>query len=400
MAELEHEELIGQTRTAEHAERHILYVDDDASAREAFADAASSFGYRVDTADSSGDAITMASQRPYEVIAADLRMPGLNGLALIQILRAKRPDASYLIVTGASHLELPEQASGEPLVDEVVSKPWSLSDLAKILKRAVDRSRNRRAETSQERNLPILTVGESGEDRTFVKRLVAEASPEIATQEVRSLAEAVEASQQQAFHLIIVKLDTADSSALEMIAGLRRAAPELPLIAIGNTDDDDIEQRVLAAGASDYVIEKKLDGYHLRRCLRLASERKGLEDRVAYLAERDPVTGLANRAALGDELARAITRAHHQDSRLALLLLDLDRFKTVNESLGHDLGDRLLQVVADRLRENLRDVDIAARLGGDEFAIVLEGLRTVAEIISHSWMDATCSSTSAGKRIF
>ncbi len=123
MAELEHEELIGQTRTAEHAERHILYVDDEASAREAFADAASSFGYRVDTADSSGDAITMASQRPYDVIAADLRMPSLNGLALIQILRAKRPDASYLIVTGASHLELPEQASGDPLVDEVVSKP-------------------------------------------------------------------------------------------------------------------------------------------------------------------------------------------------------------------------------------------------------------------------------------
>ena len=385
MAELEHEELIGQTRTAEHAERHILYVDDEASAREAFADAASSFGYRVDTADSSGDAITMASQRPYDVIAADLRMPSLNGLALIQILRAKRPDASYLIVTGASHLELPEQASGDPLVDEVVSKPWSLSDLAKILKRAVDRSRNRRAETSaQERNLPILTLGESAEDRTFVKRLVAEASPEIATHEVRSLAEAVEASQQQAFHLIIVKLDTADSRALEMIAGLRRAAPELPLIAIGNTDDEDIEQRVLAAGASDYVIEKKLDGYHLRRCLRLASERKGLEDRVAYLAERDPVTGLANRAALGDELARAITRVHHQNSRLALLLLDLDRFKTVNESLGHDLGDRLLQVVAHRLRENLRDVDIAARLGGDEFAIVLEGLSSEEEAVATS----------------
>ena len=327
----------------------------------------------------------MASQRHYEVIAADLRMPTLNGLALIQLLRPKRPDASYLIVTGASHLELPEQASDEPLVDEVVSKPWSLSDLAKIMKRAVDRSHHRRAESSgQKRNLPILILGESAEGGTFVRRLLAEASPEIDTHLVHDLSEAVEASQQRAFQLIVVELETADHSGPETISGLRRAAPELPLIAIGNSDDDGIERQVLAAGASDYIAKKRMDGYHLRRSLRLASERKGLEDRLAYLAERDPVTGLANRAALRDQLSRAIARVHQQDSRLGLLLLDLDRFKTVNESLGHDLGDRLLQVVADRLQENLRDVDVAARLGGDEFAIVLEGIRSEEEAVATS----------------
>ena len=385
-ATLEHRELTGQSRTAEHAAQRILYVDDDASAREAFADAASSFGYCVDIADSGGEALTMATQRPYEVIAADLRMPNLNGLALIQLLRPKRPEASYLIVTGASHLDLPEQASGEPLVDEVVSKPWSLSDLAKILKRAIDRSQHRRAEASrQKRNLPILILAESAEDGSSVRRLIAEGSPEIDTHAVQDLSEAVEASQQQrAFHAIVVKLETADSNALETIAALRHRAPELPVIAIGNSDEDDIEQQVLTAGASDYVLEKKLDGYDLRRCFRLAAERKELEQRLAYLAERDPVTGLANRVALRDELSRAIARVHHQDSRLALLLLDLDRFKNVNESLGHDLGDRLLQVVADRLQENLRDVDIAARLGGDEFAIVLEGLRNEEEAIATS----------------
>ena len=112
--ELEHKEPSGQTRTSEHAERHILYVDDDPSAREAFADAAGSFGYCVDTAKIGGDALTMARQRSYEVIAADLRMPSLNGLALIQLLRPKRPDASYLIVTGASHLDLPSKPAASP----------------------------------------------------------------------------------------------------------------------------------------------------------------------------------------------------------------------------------------------------------------------------------------------
>ncbi len=381
--ELEHKEPLGPTRTPQHADQYILYVDDDASAREAFADAASSFGYCVDTAETGGDALTMASQRSYEVIAADLRMPSLNGLALIQLLRPKRPEASYLIVTGASHLDLPEQASGEPLVDEVVSKPWSLSDLAKILKRAVDRSQHRRADSLvQKRNLPILVLSESAEDGTFLRRLIAEALPKNDAHVVKDLSDAVEVSQRRDFQSIIVKIETADSSALEKIAGLRRAAPELPIIAIGNSDDDDREQKVLTAGASDYVIEKKLDSYHLRRSLRLASERKSLEDRLAYLAERDPVTGLANRAALRDELSRAIARVHQRHNRLALLFLDLDRFKNVNESLGHDLGDRLLQVVANRLLENLRDVDIAARLGGDEFAIVLEGLRNEEEAVA------------------
>ena len=116
-------------RPLERSDERILYVDDEEIARETFADAAIQLGFRVDTADGGGEALAMASRHRYAVIAADLRMPTLNGLSLIQLLRPQWPHATYLIVTGASLLDLPTQANGEPLVDEILSKPWTVGQL-------------------------------------------------------------------------------------------------------------------------------------------------------------------------------------------------------------------------------------------------------------------------------
>jgi diguanylate cyclase (GGDEF)-like protein/PAS domain S-box-containing protein len=103
------------------------------------------------------------------------------------------------------------------------------------------------------------------------------------------------------------------------------------------------------------------------------TERKRLEDQLIRQALHDPLTGLANRALLHDRLLHGLARAARTGERLALLFIDLDDFKLVNDSLGHDAGDRLLVAVADRLRAGRRATDTIARLGGDEFAILLEG---------------------------
>ncbi len=95
--------------------------------------------------------------------------------------------------------------------------------------------------------------------------------------------------------------------------------------------------------------------------------------RGAALARREPLTGLANRTGLHDSLAAALTEAERTDTPLAVLLLDLDRFKAVNDSLGHSIGDALLRKVAERLRKAVRAEDVVARLGGDEFAILQAG---------------------------
>jgi diguanylate cyclase len=97
----------------------------------------------------------------------------------------------------------------------------------------------------------------------------------------------------------------------------------------------------------------------------------------ARLALLDSLTGLPNRRLLNDRMRRAIEEAEHDGTRVGLVLLDIDRFKDINDSLGHDRGDELLEQVAARLRSALREDDIVARLGGDEFAILLPDVRSV-----------------------
>lgn len=109
------------------------------------------------------------------------------------------------------------------------------------------------------------------------------------------------------------------------------------------------------------------------------TERKRQDARIEHLAYHDSLTGLPNRALLMDRLSLSLAHAQRHESQLAVLFLDLDRFKTINDSLGHLLGDQLLKRVAARLRAVLRDDDTVARLGGDEFVILLSEVHDVAD---------------------
>lgn len=105
------------------------------------------------------------------------------------------------------------------------------------------------------------------------------------------------------------------------------------------------------------------------------SERKAFEERIRHLAHHDPLTGLANRAALDLHLERALAVARREKSSLCLMLLDLDDFKPVNDRHGHAVGDELLVYAARRMQAAIREADLAARLGGDEFVVLLEGMQ-------------------------
>jgi diguanylate cyclase (GGDEF)-like protein len=110
------------------------------------------------------------------------------------------------------------------------------------------------------------------------------------------------------------------------------------------------------------------------------AQQRAAEQRLAQLAHYDALTGLANRSLFQDRLAQAIARARRSERRIALLFLDLDRFKEINDSLGHEAGDRVLQEAGARLRRNLREGDSVARLGGDEFTVILEDVESTQEV--------------------
>ncbi len=118
--------------------------------------------------------------------------------------------------------------------------------------------------------------------------------------------------------------------------------------------------------------------------------RKVAEERVRFLAYYDALTGLPNRSLLQDRMAKAIAHARRQKNKLALLFLDLDRFKDINDSLGHSIGDLLLREVAERLKTWAREQDTVARLGGDEFLIMLTELKYIqdAAVAAERLMDA------------
>jgi diguanylate cyclase (GGDEF)-like protein/PAS domain S-box-containing protein len=111
------------------------------------------------------------------------------------------------------------------------------------------------------------------------------------------------------------------------------------------------------------------------------SERKAHEERIDYLARHDALTGLANRRLLEDRFSKLVAAARRSDEGVALMLLDLDRFKQVNDSLGHQVGDQLLVEVARRLNVSVRAGDTVARLGGDEFVVLLAGIKSHLDIV-------------------
>jgi diguanylate cyclase (GGDEF)-like protein/PAS domain S-box-containing protein len=111
------------------------------------------------------------------------------------------------------------------------------------------------------------------------------------------------------------------------------------------------------------------------------TKRKRAEEKLTFLAFHDSLTGLPNRRKLDHELHKALTEAREKEKLVGVLFLDLDRFKYINDSLGHKMGDKVLQVIAERLKVSLRNEDIISRQGGDEFVILLNNLSTKEDLL-------------------
>jgi diguanylate cyclase (GGDEF)-like protein len=212
-------------------------------------------------------------------------------------------------------------------------------------------------------------------DARLVEILLSEAGPAFEVSHAGRLGEALEELDRLGFDVVLLDLSLPDSSGFETVERVRMAVPQMPVVVLSGRDDEQIALRALQGGAEDYLVKGQGDGDLIARAIRYAIERKKAEERLAYLAQYDPLTGLANRALFHDRLEQALARAARSGDAVALLFVDLDRFKAVNDTVGHAGGDQFLQEVAWRIAGRVRESDTVARLGGDEFALILEGLR-------------------------
>jgi diguanylate cyclase (GGDEF)-like protein/PAS domain S-box-containing protein len=171
-----------------------------------------------------------------------------------------------------------------------------------------------------------------------------------------------------------------DADRLRAFLGEVAATPGEPVGPVEMRIERGPERYVLEIVGSNLTNDPAVQGLALN--LRDVTERKALEEQLRQLAFHDSLTLLANRSLFRDRLQHSLTLAQRAHNQMAVMFVDLDNFKSVNDSLGHDVGDRLLQAVAQRLVKSTRFSDTVARLGGDEFAILLEGISTMGEVES------------------
>jgi diguanylate cyclase (GGDEF)-like protein len=167
---------------------------------------------------------------------------------------------------------------------------------------------------------------------------------------------------------------------------------DIPVLMITALEDSASIERAFSSGASDYI-PKPIHLAVVNQRVRRLVEATRVERHVRHLAYNDSLTGLPNRTLFNDHLGLCIERAGAAAKSIALLYLDLDRFKFVNDTLGHEMGDKLLKMVSERIRGCVRSSDCVARLGGDEFAIVIDDLPNVT--VASSTAQKICHAVAA-----
>ncbi|HTY99059.1 MAG TPA: EAL domain-containing protein, partial [Rhodocyclaceae bacterium] len=174
--------------------------------------------------------------------------------------------------------------------------------------------------------------------------------------------------------VILLDLILPDGHGLDSLVKMRALAPDVPVVVLSHVEDETLAVKAVRSGAQDFLVKAHINGPLLLRSLRYAIERRQLEEHLYHMAHHDALTGLPNRKLFYEQLSRAIAQARRHRRSLALMLIDLNSFKQVNDTFGHQAGDDLLKQVAGRLVSCVRASDCVARLGGDEFVLYVTDL--------------------------
>lgn len=231
-------------------------------------------------------------------------------------------------------------------------------------------------------SLRLLLVDDDEVDRKAVVRALKQPSLSLEILQCATASEGLRLAATEHFDAILLDYRLPDQDGIEVLHALRSGRFEgVAVIMLSRQEDPVIAENCLEAGAQDYLLKDEVNGRRLTRAVMQARQRYLMEEalrasheELRILSERDSLTGLANRRGFEIALNGALDRAKRGQGGLAVLLLDLDDFKSINDTLGHSIGDDLLVEIARRMRLVVRNDDFLCRLGGDEFVVVARNL--------------------------
>lgn len=200
----------------------------------------------------------------------------------------------------------------------------------------------------------------------------------------RTLADGINMLDKEKIDVVLLDLMLPDGEGLETLKMVYEQNSEVPIVVLSGQADEAMALEALQLGAQDYLVKEHANGHLIIRAVRYAIERRKMlhhletvHEQEHHMAYHDQLTTLPNRHLFFSRLQHAIAQARRHGHFVAVVFLDLDGFKRVNDTMGHRVGDQLLQEIARRLKTNLRESDTIARMGGDEFTIILDEIMQV-----------------------
>ncbi|HQX27409.1 MAG TPA: PleD family two-component system response regulator [Alphaproteobacteria bacterium] len=354
--------------------------------------------YDVLTATNGKEALEKVAAESPDLVLLDVMMPGMDGFEVCTRIKQNPALAHIPVVMVTALTDAEDKVRGlESGADDFLSKP--INDIALMarvrslvrLKMALDEWRVRENTANQlgvvekQSNVMMESADKARvlvvEDKNFEQRKIQETlqrdQDDVTVTE--NGAKTMELVATQEFDVLIVSLNLAGEDGLRLCSHLKsnERTRSIPIVMIGGEEDMPRIAHGLEIGAHDYIL-RPVDRNELLARVRTQVRRKRFQERLRStyeislsMALTDSLTGLYNRRYLEVHLEKLLLKNQESKKSLAVLLVDIDHFKQVNDKYGHTAGDEVLQIFSQRLLGNLRSFDLVARLGGEEFAVIL-----------------------------
>ncbi len=370
----------------------ILLVDDQLSLLESMQALLRVSGYRVELARSGAEAIEALKRGGFNLVLLDLQMPGIDGHEVLNFISQQQVDVEVIVVSGESSFFAVKSAMRNGAFD-FIRKPYEPEELLTTVGNALDhfwqsrQLRDSEQTLQQSERIHRFIVNNSPD---FIYMLDPQGQFTYVNDKVEELLGYKRGELIGCHFSKLIHPHNADDSYTyfaEQRAGERSTNnTELRL------QVNQASQQVESLENFELIVELNATGIyendeHGERkfvgtlgCARDITARKNSEAQISYQAYHDMLTSLPNRVLFNDRISQVFAHARRNKQRFALLFLDLDRFKLINDTLGHAMGDLVLQQVAQRILECLRAEDTLCRFGGDEFALLLPNVESKSDV--------------------